>query len=672
MTDAGITIRRTIARNRARLFVGRKKERRLLDQLLLRDGPLRVLFLHGAGGIGKSTLLGAIEGTQDADWAVARCDARLVTRDPEPKAAREVLEASLACLPQDRIGLLLIDSFELWTAFEDWFRDEWLPDLPDRVRVVIAGRKPPTLRWRMDPGWHGLMLHVELAPLDDADASDYLNRRGLDRASHGRAIGLARGHPLTLALIADAAAAVRATGNLLAPEQIAGVLLDVLNHVVPDDPSSQERQALYLSALARQISTSQLVHVLEVDGSRAAELVAWLDKLSFMEHGPEGWFPHDVVREELRNDLLRYSELRLHLLGRAVDYALRAVSDEIRFGRESVLADALFLYWNFLPALGDQHQMESYSDLARPEDLPRLLDAVERHEGREQREILAFWWERQPEALTVVRGQGGVPEGFYMMLALRDYPVEWLGRDRQAECFWAQRHYLSRPLDPGEGGLLVRMWMDLKEHMSPASVATVAVSWTLSLTRRLIMEPDFALAGVYEPDDASWAATNRLCGHREVEESRCRFGDVPFVLSLHDFTRESAVDWLREIYRGFLATTGLAPRAIAPGPLTPRQVRAALRDLHRPHRLAEHLLIGRVAEGGAPVLELQRWIANECAALAENQKTAELHRVLDRAYLRPVGDQRSAAEACHMTWDQYRRRLTEAIKLLTARLEGGR
>lgn len=41
----------------ARRFVGRARELRVVDRLLTDDPPAAVVFVHGPGGIGKSTLL---------------------------------------------------------------------------------------------------------------------------------------------------------------------------------------------------------------------------------------------------------------------------------------------------------------------------------------------------------------------------------------------------------------------------------------------------------------------------------------------------------------------------------------------------------------------------------------------------------------------------------------
>ena len=154
-----------LSANRARIFVGRASEQTLLDRLVSAVDPARVLFFHGAAGIGKSALLDALEQrAAEGPGSVVRCDARMVPS--EPRAARLALEAAMA-EASSRPVLLMIDTFELWAALEAWLREEWVPGLSDAVRLVIAGREVPSVRWRTDPAWQDLLVHHQLGPLSD-------------------------------------------------------------------------------------------------------------------------------------------------------------------------------------------------------------------------------------------------------------------------------------------------------------------------------------------------------------------------------------------------------------------------------------------------------------------------------------------------------------------------
>lgn len=660
------SIAEVLAENRARLFVGREAELAACDRLLSPEHPCRVLFVHGPGGIGKTTLLhAAAERARTAGWAVAAVDARAVP--PEPVAVRMALGQAMGAStgePERRL-LLALDTFEAWAALEGWLRDEFLPSLFDSAHVLLAGRRPPGVRWRSDPGWHGLLEHRALSPLSGEEARDYLARRGIEATARSRAVEVARGHPLLLALLADAlgSSAQAELSDTFFARAIDEQLIDLVDHLVPAATRSEERAALYASSLVRHTTEPLLAEMVGVDAERAQSLFAWLRGLSFVDAGPIGAFPHDVMRDALRATLERREPaLRTRLLDGAVAHYLERIRSS---GDPVLLGEHLYLYTNFMPPIypGFVADAEpSYAEPARPQDVPAMRAMVADHEGAEQARIFDFWWQRQPEAFRAVRGSDEAVTGFFLLLEIRDPPAEWLAGDALLARFWTEGARLDRPLQQGECGVLLRMWMHRERHMQPSPVGPL---WAVELGRSLLMNPDVAMGAALHPDSDAWVSNSRLYGHRELAGSRGRSGGETTVVYLHDFSRETALEWLERTYRRYRETVvDPAPAA----PIEPGELRTALRQLHRPDRLARHPLLARV-QGEDPVSALRARIEEECQALRGNPRTEVLFRVLDRTYLRPAHDQRAAAEACHLSWDQYRRRLTESIRLLAARLE---
>jgi TolB-like protein/Flp pilus assembly protein TadD len=105
-------------------------------------------------------------------------------------------------------------------------------------------------------------------------------------------------------------------------------------------------------------------------------------------------------------------------------------------------------------------------------------------------------------------------------------------------------------------------------------------------------------------------------------------------------------------------------------------VRDALRHFHRPDRLRDnpllHCRLVAAASSGesapATTQALRNVIRAQCASLGETEKTECLKRVLELTYLAPMQGQQQVADALHLSWSTYRRRLSSAVQSLAARL----
>lgn len=213
---------------RERGFVGRRQESALFGALLAR-GAGSVLFVHGPGGIGKTTLLHHF--------------AHLAGRDGRETA---LLDARDVLLPEACTGtglgpevhnpgsVLLLDAAE--GLPEEVLRQE-LPGLPlpDLV-TVLAARNAPPVAWRVDPAWQDLLHSLPLGPLDPEDSLRLLRGRGVhEQSGEHRILAFARGHPLALALAADVGAQGGVPGHLSPADspQLVRALLDCLLEAVP-------------------------------------------------------------------------------------------------------------------------------------------------------------------------------------------------------------------------------------------------------------------------------------------------------------------------------------------------------------------------------------------------------------------------------------------------------
>ncbi|MDA8114254.1 MAG: hypothetical protein M0Z43_05960, partial [Acidithiobacillus sp.] len=105
-------------------------------------------------------------------------------------------------------------------------------------------------------------------------------------------------------------------------------------------------------------------------------------------------------------------------------------------------------------------------------------------------------------------------------------------------------------------------------------------------------------------------------------------------------------------------------------------VRQALRDFHRPDVLRDSpLLASRLLAAALqrepttpPTHALRAILREHCERLGENARSERHKQILILTYLAPLRSQQAAAEALHLSWSTYRRRLVEAIRMLTASL----
>ncbi|HET7369288.1 MAG TPA: hypothetical protein VFK45_00440 [Gammaproteobacteria bacterium] len=106
-------------------------------------------------------------------------------------------------------------------------------------------------------------------------------------------------------------------------------------------------------------------------------------------------------------------------------------------------------------------------------------------------------------------------------------------------------------------------------------------------------------------------------------------------------------------------------------------VRDALRYYHRPDRLRDNpllhsrMLLAASADGAAPPAPtrvLKALIREACEHLGEVPRNVLLRQVLELTYLAPMRNQQQVAEALHLSWSTYRRRLASAVQLLAAQL----
>jgi DNA-binding winged helix-turn-helix (wHTH) protein len=290
-------------------FVGRENELALLREAISPSPPSTALFfVHGPGGIGKTTLIEHLRAEAVAKGIVfVSIDAAGVS--PEPNAIMAALGNALGLsnpagtleelvtgFSRDR-SVLVVDSFEGLEPISGWVRDTLLPALPSQVAVILAGRLAPDTRWTAHQLWCDAMRSIGLDSLSRADSARLLEVRGVAADAHSGVLDLCHGHPLALALVTDE---VRRLGRV--PSRLGPDLVRALSkRCVEQAPTALHRAALEACARSHTTTVSLLSEV--VDAASAVMLFEWLAEQSYVSTGPEGLWPHELVRDAIDEEL---------------------------------------------------------------------------------------------------------------------------------------------------------------------------------------------------------------------------------------------------------------------------------------------------------------------------------------------------------------------------------
>lgn len=680
----------------ARRFVGRATEMALFQAALAADAPpFAVLFLHGPGGVGKSSLLRQyMQLAAEAGRTAVYLDSRNI--DPSPQGFVQALSLALnlgeAGAPLEALAhasrpVICLDTYETLTPLDSWLRESFLPQLPAGGLIVVAGRHPPGAAWRAEAEWRDLVRSVSLRNLRPEESLAYLTGRGVPPAQHTAVLGFTHGHPLALSLVAD----VAAQGGAVAfhPDHAPDIVALLLERFIQDVPGPQHRLALHACAVARVLTEPLLREALGEPDVTA--VFAWLRALSFIEQGPFGLFPHDLAREVLDSDLRwrdpeGYANLHHRLRGGIVRRIMggqgfeqmRAVFDLVYLHRHNPLVQPYFK-WKEFGTL--------FAEPVRRDEQEAMLEKVAEFTGGAAVEQAAFWLARQPEAWFVIRDARGEFVGVFMYLALHAVTAEDRGADPAVEAAW---EYVQQraPLRPGDEVTLTRFFMSTDDYRKPNPVTNTA---ELATALRWMTSPRLAWAftDLYDPDH--WHALMSYYDFHRVRDlvqaapkpesaAQRRLWAGNFGLYAHDWRAVPALEWIekvggRELAAHLrveeLAAASTATLVVLSQPEFEAAVKEALRDFYSLTALAgSTLLRSRVvkeAARGAPNAEaLQGLLRQAVHSLRAKPRDEKFFRALEATYLTPSATQELAAERLGLPFNTYRYQLAQGLERVTA------
>ena len=593
----------------------------------------------------------------------------------------------LAMLGELRCAVLIVDNVELLALMDCWLRDELLPRLRADAVVVLAGREPPSVAFRADPGWRSVLRTVRLSNLDREHGEELLRLRGVPDALHGQAMAFTHGCPLALALLADVCAQSETLPAATATPKVLGVLLDSL---IGSVPSPAHLAALEATSQVLVTTEPLLAALLDADDTR--ELFDWLRDLSIMDYAPRGLFPHDLVRERLVTELRwRHPDAHAAIRNRACAYYHRQFAGADPAAQRALLFEFAFLHRDN-PVVGPYLRHvnpgtgSSRFTIGRVADgeWPALAEIVARHEGAESAQLAHHWYRSQPASVSVIRASDGPdsedgpdgPDGSVAGLLVAPMLEAATTGERDADPATAAAwRYLAQRRLPADGAMVVRHWMSAADHQSISEVQTFIM---LSLVRHCLATPGLTQVFVTCADPEFWNAAFDYTDFHRLAGADFEVGGRRYGMFGHDWRTVAPMAWIAKMADrtapaedagpdGAAADTGLSEPEFADA------VRAALRDLTRLDRLHGAALgRSRLVSGllpGAPTATdrakaIRDVVRSAAAVLESSPRDRKLFRVLHHTFLQPADTQARAAELLDLPTSTYRRHLAAGVARL--------
>ena len=694
---------------RQRSFVGRSAERDLFRTALMADAlPFNVLHVYGPGGVGKTTLLKEWGNLSAAANAIhLYLDARNI--DPSPFGFCSALNAALlqalgkdtpeattsqktprACTAalsefsslQPR-GVLFIDTYELLKPLDSWLHDEFVPQMPDTVLLVLAGRHSPSMLWHDDAAWGTFFRAVPLRNLSADESKAYLAQRRVPDSQYQHILQFTHGHPLALSLVADTVAQ-RNDAGVFQPADNPDVIKTLLERFVQKVPSPAHRAALETCGLVRILTEGMLSRMLNMP--EVGELFDWLRSLSFIDSGRMGLFPHDLAREAIVTDVRwRNPDWYAELHKRAREYYNLRLNNAPASEHDRILFDMVFLHRDNAVVRQTFDWAESgtiRAEIAQPAQFASMIAMTRQFEGETSARYLTHWLEQQPQRVYAFR-QGGQLAGFMTYIALDEASEAALRVDPIAWNGWQHiRKYA--PLRSGERALMFRHWMagDTYQQVSPVQSLVFVRAVQHYLTTPKLAYTIFVCAS---PD--LWEGVLTYADLERLKACEIDLDGKRFGLYGHDWRVVGVPAWFQLLAERELAYNPTAPIVTTKSSneivaLSEDDFAEALRDVLKqmarslPPRgnpllnsklVADHIHVG----GGHNISELERagllrnLIAETAKLLEDSPRDVKLYRAFYHTYVKPAASQEAASELIDVPFSSYRRHLQTAIERIT-------
>lgn len=538
-------IRDRLSRNTATSILGRDHELSVLARLFDDEAPL-VVHMHGGSGIGKTTLLRSFAAQAPGrGCSVVLIDGAAVEPTPSGFMAELGRHLGQGDVAMDGLAnriashsrlILALDNYESLRLLDTWLCQEFLPAMPDSLRVGLAGRLPPSSHWLIAPEWQGLFHPLPLKPLSDETARRLVARFGLPGETARRIVAFAHGNPLALTLAGRLAA--KETPEKGAP--LDGVLHHLSRLYLDGVEDETVREGLRATCVVRRI-TRPLLEVLRPAGSD--NLIDRIARLPFIEGDAGGLTMTEAVREALAADFeacdpegfRKCRRTAWRHLAQAASSAgdgdlWRYTADLIYILRNPVVREAFFP--RNTPLLSVQP--------ARPEHAEAIRAISCRHETPEAARLLENWWARAPRHFSVILHEDGAVAGFYILFDTAHVPETLLRDDPITYQWW--RHLKDNRIPANQTALFIRRWLGEIDGERPSPVQ--AAAWLDIKRHYLEMRPRLRRVYLGLADPAPYAQVAERLGFSLLPKYRAKVGEAAFESAVLDMGAASVEGWL--------------------------------------------------------------------------------------------------------------------------------
>ncbi|WP_086820625.1 ATP-binding protein [Allokutzneria sp. NRRL B-24872] len=632
------TIGDGLVRRQLSRFVGRDAEIGVFRQALAGGLDHNVLFVHGPGGLGKTSLLRmmrllAAEAGRRCYWVDARALA------PVPDAVVDAL-AEATAHDGERAPVVFIDSFERIGACGRTLRQDVLPKLADDSVVVISGRRPPDSGWRLD-GWDQVVAELPLGALTPAEAQRLLRAHGVtDDTVAERLRGWSEGSPLALTL---AAGAYLATGATSPRPTTVSALFEVVTEAELD-PAFHD--ALTVCAIAREVTVELLAHTL----GEPREAFDWLAERSFVDSYGDSLTLHDVVRMPVLARVRQSRPDRVNKLKRLLcdHFYARALSgDAGALVDLAHLIDSPEIRWGYRWEGSSRFQ----TDRVRVGDAEVVGHALTTRGYDEWWAMSEAYYSNRPQNVTIARDAAGSPVGHAIFLTPSALPV-----CSRIDPFGARLLRYAQRISPDGQAVVWRDTVDLTGEGSH-----VLAMLNLSVVLRMeVRNPRYAIVSAFGHNDRVHAFCTAT-GGRPIPELETDVDGRRVVVYLIDYGPGGLYVTQRDIVYRELGVC-------VPTAVTAADVRAALDGFASSGDLAQSPLAR-----GADTRERAEHVRAVLRSAVELEFGTSPHeRQLSAALTQRFFDGREShekiARSLALSRATYFRRLNEAVSRLTEHL----